>query len=84
MAGRESPRGPLIDPASNPGPKCPDATAARPALLRTPAGPIPEDKLSHVAPAKRVRRTPQGDYVIEDSDAADGRGAPSQAENEDG
>lgn len=59
-------------------------------LLRTPAGPIPEDKLSHVPRGKRVRLTPEGNYVIEDEaprvDTATGQGdsGSSQAENEDG
>ena len=43
----------------------------QPPLLRTPAGPVPEDKLSYVPPGKRVRRTPQGNYVIENATPAD-------------
>jgi hypothetical protein len=63
-----------------------------PRMVRTPAGLVPEDKVSHVPPGKRVRRTPEGDYVIEDAsvpapdDQTGGQNGhpPSQPEKKDG
>jgi hypothetical protein len=63
-----------------------------PRMVRTPAGLVPEDTVSRVPPGKRVRRTPAGDFVIEDApspphDRKTGEQEdlpPSQPENKDG
>jgi hypothetical protein len=86
MTNRETPDDASVDRQTGPARKGADTKSSQAALLRTPAGPISEEKLSHVPPGKRVRRTPQGNNVIEDADAANFTGGPgsSPAENEDG
>lgn len=56
----------------------------QPMMAVTPAGPIRKDRLSFVPPGKRIRRTPQGEYLIEDAAPSDNEAPPpSTTENKD-